>query len=396
MARLNHFSTKGHFCLLMSLSAALLLIFGQISLAGQDETVRFYKLRSALEYSGKSQFRNEIETVCTVKEQASSPGKVQYFLSTSDFGVAADSPNSSMKDVSFVIDGRAQHLSAKDKELAFLEKVSNQCAERLKRVTRTNVGKTWKQGFDLSPLGDSVPRELKFTLTAIELKTKTFGEMIAVRALSEPFFVRTTHESGGVGAIQCKINSVYVFDSEFEDIYLSMSVFKATTTLNGFSETLQHSVATCKADATGQQINLSDLGKDEDFKKLVSKIGLTGNLEVTEGSALPHWARAEGIRAAQVANICAAVSCEGALTPVATVCLPIACAVELQSFGELVTTSAPLAAAGGGQGGSGSMFNWFGWNWPTGLWVGGITFGSLGAAGAFDDEDTKYRSPATP
>jgi len=290
--------------------------------------------------------------------------------------------------------GKTQLLSATGKDLAFLENVTNQCVKTLKKVTKDNVGKTWKQGFDLSSLGNSVPRELKFTLTAIRLKTTALGEMIAVRALSEPFFVKTTIDKGSVGSVQAKINSLYVFDPEFEDIYLSLSVFKATTNINGFSETLQHSVATRQADAAGQPVDLSDLSKDKDFEKLTSKLGLSSNLKVVKASPLPQWAQAEGIRAAQVANICAAASCEGALNPVTTVCLPAARMVERQSFSEPITTNAQLAAPDGGPE---NMFDWFGWNWQTFAWGTGITFGTLGAAGAFDDEDTKYiRSPVTP
>ncbi|MFQ6036261.1 MAG: hypothetical protein ACE5NM_10525 [Sedimentisphaerales bacterium] len=394
MGKPRHFWERREFCLAMSLTLGLMLIFSQPGWAAQNENVHHYKLLSALEYNGKSQFRNQVETLCTVRKVISGD-KVQYFLSTDNCGSVGDNRSykerSFLKELSFVIDGRTQFLSATGKDLAFLEKVTNQCVKTLKKVKKDNVGKTWKQGFDLSCLGDSVPRELKFTLTAIRLKTKALGEMIAVRALSEPFFVKTAKDKDSVGSVQSKINSVYVFDPEFEDIYLSLSVFKTTTNINGFNETLQHIVATCKADNTGQPVDFSNLGKDKDFEKLTSKLGLTSNLKVVKASSLPRWAQAEGIRAAQVANICAAVSCEGALNPVAMVFLPAARTVQLQSFSEPITTSAQLAGSGGG--GLENMFDWFGWNWQTAAWGAGITFGTLGAAGAFDDEDTKYRSP---
>jgi hypothetical protein len=299
----------------MTLSITLLLMLGQITLATRNENVQHYKLLSSLEYSGKSQFRNDVEMQCTVKK-VTSDDKVQYFLST-DSSLGGDK-------MSFIIDGKTQHLSSPKKNLAFLEKVSNQCTKTLKKVTKSNIGKTWKQSFDISPLGDSVPSKLTFTMTAIRMNTEAFGEMIAIRALSEPFSVKTDKENESVGSIQARINSVYVFDPEFEDIYLSISVFKATTNVNGFNETLQHSVSTCKTDNSGRQIDFSVLGKDKNFERLVSKLGLTSNLKVVKASSLPHWARVEGIRAAQVANICAATSCEGALNPVTTVCLPAA------------------------------------------------------------------------
>ncbi len=397
MEKPGYFWDRKEFCLAMSLTLGLMLMFSQAGWATQNESVHHYKLLSALEYNGNSQFGNQVETLCTVRKVISGD-KVQYFLSTNDCGSVGDNLSSneqpSLKELSFVIDGKTQLLSATGEDLAFLENVTNQCVKTLKKVSKDNVGKTWKQGFELSSLGNSVPRELKFTLTAIRLKTKALGEMIAVRALSEPFFVKTTKDNGSVGSVQAKINSLYVFDPEFEDIYLSLSVFKATTNINGFNETLQHSVATRQTDAAGQPVDFSELSKEKDFEKLTSKLGLTSNLKVVKSSPLPRWAKASGIRAAQVANICAASSCEGAINPVTTVCLPAARTVEQQSFSEPITTSAQLAGPGGGPE---NMFDWFGWNWQTFAWGTGITFGTLGAAGVWDDEDTEYiLSPATP
>jgi hypothetical protein len=395
MSKLREFWGKRMFRMAMLLSVALLLAFGSPSLASQSETVHRYKLLSTLEYSGQSQFSNEFETIYTVKKLASSDDKLQFCLSASDVDSLGNKMNAgeqtSLKELSFVIDGKTQQLSATVDELAFLEKVSNQCVKSLSRVTKSNVGKTWKQSFDLSSLGDSVPHEVRFTLTAIQLKTDTLGETIAVRALSEPFSVKIAREEGGIGTLQCKINCVYVFDRSFEDIHLSVSVFRTMTNVNGFNEVLQHTIATCKADAEGKSLDLSDLDKDKDFKKLVTKIGVTDSLKVVKNGPLPQWARADGVRAAQVATICAAASCEGALNPVATVFLPASRAVELQSSREPITRSAQLARSGGG--GSGNTFGWFGWNFQTAAWVTGVTFGTLGAAGAFDETKTEYRSP---
>lgn len=399
MRKLGDVWSKQGLYLAMSLSVLLLPTFGRPSLASQDKTVHRYKLLSTLEYSGQGQFSSEFETLCTVKKLISSGDKVQFCLSANDADLPGDKLNAgeqiSLKELSFVIDGKTQHLSATGTELAFLEKVSNQCVRTLKKVAKENVGKTWKQGFDLSSLGNSLPGELRLTLTAIPVKTEAFGELIAVRALSEPFSVKTAEDKTGVGSVQCRVNCVYVFDPELEDIYLSVSIFRAATNVRGFNEMLQHSVATRKADAEGKPLDLSELGKDKDFEKLVSKLGVTSNVAVVKGGSLPQWAKVDGVRAAQVANVCAATSCEGALNPVATVFLPAAQIIQLQSFSEPVTTGALLAASGGrgGQGTQGGGWDWFGWNLPTAAWGAGITFGTLGAAGAFDDTDTKYRSP---
>ena len=393
------------FCLVMSLSVVLWLTTGSAGLAAPNESVQQYKMLSVLEYSGKSQFRNEAETLFTVRKQCLSNDKARYVLSANDLDVAegnlGSSQLSSFRELSFVIDGRTQHLSGTDKDLAFLEKVTNQCVKALREVTKRNVGKTWKQGFDLSSLGNSLPPEMRFTLTAIPLETEAFGELIGVRALSEPFFVKTANGRGAAGSVQCRINCAYVFDSEFEDVYLSVSVFKATTNVNGFNEKLQHTVTTCKADAAGWLTNLNDLGKDKDFEKLVSKLGLTSSLKVVKGGPLAQWARAEGVRAAQVANICAAASCEGALNPVVTICLPVASTVELQSFSESASTSTLLAAGGvEGTEGAGGLQWWppwanIGWNWPTAAWGAGLGVGGAALGGAFDS-DSKHRSPVTP
>jgi len=393
------------FCLMMSLGIALLFTFGRASLAAQNESVQRYKMLSTLEYGGKSQFRSKVETLFTVRKQSLLDGKVRYVVSANNLDVVGEDLNSgqpsSFRELSFVVDGKTQHLSGTGKDLAFLEKVSNQCVKTLRKVTKKNVGQTWKQSFDVSSLGNSLPRELRFTLTAIPLETEAFGELVAVRALSEPFFVKTAKGESAVGSIQCRINCAYVFDSEFEDIYLSVSVFKAATNVNGINEKLQHVVMTRKTDATGRLADFNELSKDKDFEKLVSKLGLTSSLKVVKGAPLPQWARAEGVRAAQVANICAATSCEGALNPVATVFMPAACIVGLQSLSETsVTTSALLGAAGGRRrymGDTGSEGGgWFGWNWETAVWGTGIGFGTAGLAGAWDETKTKYRSPITP
>ena len=368
------------------LVAALLLAMGSAGWAADCDTVQQYKMQSVLEYSGKTQFCNKAETVFTAQKQLLSDGKASYVIS-------ADDAASSQKELSFVIDQKTQHLSGVDKDLVLMEKVTNQCLESLTEVTKSNVGKTWKQAFDLSPLGDSLPGELRFTLTAIPLKTESHGQLVAVRALSEPFLVTTTG-----GAVQCRINCAYVFDSDFEDVFLSASVFRGATNVNGYGEILKHTVTTWKVDAAGQPASFSELGKDKDFEKLVSKLGLTSSLTVVKDAPLPEWARVDGVRTAQVANLCAAVSCEGALNPVATICLPVASTVGLQSVSESVTAGTLVAAAAGAEGkagGSGSSsgdgpFSFLGWNWPTAAWGTGIGFGVAGVSGAWDDTDKKY------
>ena len=391
-------------CLMMLLVAGLSLTTGDSARPASGESMHRYKMLSALEYSGESQFSNGFETILTVRRELLPDGKARYVLSPSDIGAAGGSPNPGRgrlcRELSFVIDRKTQHLSGADSDLLLMEKVTNQCTGALAEVTKENVGKTWKQAFDLQFLGRSGPRELKFTLTAMPLETQIYGELIAVRALSEPFFMEIAE-----GSVRCRMNCAYVFGSDFEDIFLSASVFRATTNANGFNESLKHTVATWKVDAAGQPANFHELGNNKDFEKFTSKLGMTGSLPVAKASPLPQWARTEGVRAAQVANMCAAISCEGAVNPVATIYMPVASTVGLQSLSESMTASTLLVAAEGSEAAgsaAGKGLKWWppwaniGWNWPTAAWGTGLGVGGAAAGGAFQSEHHhRHRSPVT-
>jgi hypothetical protein len=294
---------------------------------------------STVEYAGKGQFRNQVETLFTVRKQFLSDDQVRYFISTNDFDLIGDDLNSgqrsSSSELSFVVDNKTRHLSGTSKDLALLEIINNECVSSLKEVTKENIGKTWKQSFALPFLDHFLAVELEFTLTAIQLKTKAFGEMIAVRALSEPFIVKVT-EGKGTGDAKSRINAIYLFDPEIEDIYLSISVFEATTRVSGSNEKLRCEMATYKTDAAGVSVDLSDI--DKKFEKFVRKVGLSAkSIKVTKESSLPAWAQHKGLAAAQVSNLCAAMACEGASNPVVIVCMPAAHTLALQSAGKLIT-----------------------------------------------------------
>jgi len=402
MGKLRKVVTVASICLVLGL---LLGIAGTVR-AVDCESVQQYKMQSVLEYSGKTQFCNKAETIFTARKHLLSNGKSRYVLSADDISGIGDRVPSSLKELSFVIDRKTQELSGADKKLTLLEKVTNQCAASLKQVNKNNVGKTWKQAFDLSSIGSSVPDQMRFTLTAIPIQTESHGELIAVRAMSEPFFVDITG-----GAARCKMNCAYVFCSDFEEIFMSVSVFGAATTCNGYAEGLKHTVTTWKVDSSGQPAKFDELGENRDFKRLVDRLGVTRNVKIAKAAPLPKWARSEGVRTAQVANLCGSLSCEGALNPVATIYLPVASTVGLQSVGESLTMAKVLAGAEGsetpagagatgGGGGEffGGAFDFIGWNWPTAVWGTGLGFGIAGASGAFDDDDTDYvyRSPSTP
>lgn len=378
----------------------LLLAIGSFAKATDYGSVQKYRMQSVLEYSGKTQFCNKAEAIFTAKKHLLSDGKARYVLSADEITGIGDKVPSTLKELSFVIDRKTQKLSGTNEELALMEKITNQCAASLKEVTRNNVGKTWKQGFDLSSIGNSIPGELKFTLTALPIQTQANGELIAVRALSEPFAMAITG-----GSALCRMNCAYVFCSQFEDIFFSTSVFSAATNCNGYGERLKHTVATWKVDAAGQPANFIELGRNKDFAKLVDILGVTKNVQVVKAAPLPQWARSEGVRTAQAANLAASVSCEGALNPVATIYLPVASTVGMQSFSESLTLNKIMAGAEGSEtaaAAGGEELLWWppwaniGWNWPTAAWGAGLGIGGAAAGGAFDDDDDHDRSPIVP
>ena len=290
--------SRRDFCLMIVLSVMLLLPSGATGLAGEMEDVQHYKMISSVEYTGGGQFRNQVETLFTVKKEPLSDDKVLYSLSGSNLN-SKPTQESSPIEFSFILDRDTRHLSSVDKDMALWAKISNESIKSLKKVTKDNIGKTWKQSIDLSSYGNSLPGELRFTLTAMELNTNVFGEMVAVRALSEPFFAKS-----GKDSLKSKINAVYLFDPKIEEIYLSISVFEATKDANG-KKTLRHEVATYRTDAAGASVDLSGLGPK--FGNFVRKVGLSNkSVKIEKKSPLPQWAQSEGLATAQVANICAA------------------------------------------------------------------------------------------
>lgn len=332
------FWNRQDLCFMMTIGVVLLLPFCTVSLAIEEDNVQSYKMISIIEYTGKGQFRNQAETLFTVRKQVLSNDKVQYFVFGNDLNPSLAEESSLSTAFSFILDRNTRHISGGTEGFAFWERVNNESVKSLKKVTKNNVGETWKQSIDLSKLGESLPDELKFTLTAIELKTKVFGEMIAVRALSEPFFVKVSR-----GSARSRINAMYLFDPEIEDIYLSISVFEAATNANGFKEALRHEVATYRTDDAGASVDLSGLGKN--FEQFIRKVGLSNkSVKIVKKVPLPQWAQSEGLAAAQAANICAAIVCEGAPNPVVTVCMPAARTVAMQSLGKIPSIG-PFATA---------------------------------------------------
>ncbi len=309
--------------------------FAKPTAASAGGSLQYYKMISTVEFSGKGQYRNAVETLLAVKKEILSDNQVRYSLSARDYDISGS--GASVPGVmSFVFDPQTKEITNCDKDLLLFEKITNECVSVLKETPARNVGKTWSQSFNLAFLRKSFPKELKFTLTAIQIKNTEFGEMIAVRALSEPFVVKTIRADGRTGRVNSRINSIYLFDSQISDVYLSASVFAASTDINGLKESLRHEIAAYLSNRDGKPLITTNLGKD--FEKFIQKVGLTPKaLAVKKRTSLPNWACFEGLRTSQVANICASMACEGAANPVSTIYMPAVRTVSLQSSGSLAS-----------------------------------------------------------
>ena len=215
----------------------VLFAFAHAAVAAQDAGTHNYKMVSSLEYSGKGQFKHRTESLFTVTKEILPNNQSQYTIWT-DSG--SSSSKSGFGRMSFVLDRATRELSTSSGSLSFFTTIHNRCTQSLEKITSENIGKTWKQSFDLSPLDNSLPSELKFTVTAIDLQTDILGDMIAVRAVSEPFTFETVGIDEKTGKVKCKVSSVYIFDSSIEDIYMSISVFQGTTNINVFKERIRH------------------------------------------------------------------------------------------------------------------------------------------------------------
>jgi hypothetical protein len=327
---MNH--SKG--ILALALIFLILNLTAAVSAVPAEGTDNF-KMVSTIEYSGKGQFRSQAETLFTVEREELNDDMVNYTITPQGIDTAADETQGSWPGVlSFLVDRNTGGVLTDNDALELLENVNNQCVQSITKQSRENIGKTWNQSFSIRAGYYPFPEELTFDMKAIEQTTHTQGNIIAVRALSKPFTLNATNDKGEAGTIKCKIGTVYLFDSQMKTIYLSVSVFEATTKMNGHNELLRHEVATYKVNSQGTSVDLSGLNKE--FAKLIRKVGLhTKELKVTNEVPLPRWARSEAVKAAQSANICAATACEGAFNPVITVCAASNNMIELQSWGKV-------------------------------------------------------------
>ena len=88
----------------------LLLAIGSAGWTADSESVQQFRMQSLLEYSGKTQFCNKVETAFTAKRHQVDDGKVRYIVSAEEISGLGDSVPSSLKELSFVVDRKTQHL----------------------------------------------------------------------------------------------------------------------------------------------------------------------------------------------------------------------------------------------------------------------------------------------
>jgi len=294
---------------------------------------------STIEYTSKvGQYRSQASTLFDVEKTSMENNVVSYSITSPDL---SGLPEGFDKRLSFVVDRSNRKIASESRDLSLIEYVNNQCVQSFKKLTPERAGTSWKQSFKLSVPGLSLPKSLDLNLSATSLKSKSQGDLLAVRALSKPFDLTVKDSKGKESSIKCKIGTVYLFDASVEDIYLSISVFEASTNMNGYSETLRHEVATYRTNEYGKAVDLKGMGKE--FEKFVRKVGLkTKPVVVTKKTALPEWARSEVLPAAKASNICAATACEGALNPVVSICAATTQAMTLQSAGFISSGGAPM------------------------------------------------------
>ncbi len=330
---------------LVGLLVAMLVLALCETAAATGTGSQHYRMISSIEYKGQTQYKHRTQELVRVRKEAIGAGEFKYNIATDNSianieAGAEYNPNWS-SEVSFNMNPETRAITSSQDELTFFKLMHNRCVMSLSKVSSEQIDTTWKQSFDLSYLGRAFESELKFTVTAIGLNTEAFGDLVAVRAISEPFNYTIQNEVGEVDSLKCKASAVYVFDPAIEEVYLSVSVFEGTTKLTGKKETLRHELATYKTDAAGASIDLTGLGKK--FEKLVRKVGLTNkDLKVKEEGILPAWAQFDGLRAIKVSTACSGLACEGALNPVSSIYIPASRLVTLQGLGQIPSAAVPM------------------------------------------------------
>jgi len=316
-----------------------------------EQRTDYFKLISTVEYTAQrgnesKQYRHQAEPWFAVTTIPRTNEQRHYHLITDDLRFQSQYLEQKHEDAGEInYDLTEKRLMTDvDSDLLALQKMNNECIKTIGGKAPKEVGKTWTCRFNLGIFNHySLPNELKFTVTSVKIPTDKLGDLVAVRAISDPFLVKAAAQIEGYGFVKCKIACVYLFDPYVyetgeEDVYASAMVFLAATKMDGTTQQYRYEFGTYKTDADAKAIDMNGLGLElEDF---VREIQLTlQSIEVKNSCCPPQWIRSEIANAAQLASACAAVACEqNIVNPVASIYLTAARVYQLQQEYLLVQT----------------------------------------------------------
>jgi hypothetical protein len=326
---------------------------GQIVHAQQIQDARqkidYFHLISTVEYTAKQgnekkQYRHQMESCFTVTSWQTSAKQKHYDILATQLKMKNGYVYNEYKDISRInydlTDQR--YMTSVDDDLQHLKKMNNQCIDTLKDEDIKGPNKTWTCRFNLGIFKHySLPDELKFTVSSIKVPTKKLGDLVAVRAISDPFMVKVIGQVENYGYVKCQVASVYLFNPYVlnrneEDLYASATSFVAATKMDDMTQQYRYEFGTYKTDVNGTPIDIN--GLDYVFEGFTKKIQLaTQPIEVNKPTGMPFWAKSEIVNAAQLASTCSAVACEQTIVnPVSSIYLAAARAYEFQDDSLLI------------------------------------------------------------
>ncbi|MGA2915235.1 MAG: hypothetical protein ABSE89_04340 [Sedimentisphaerales bacterium] len=341
------------FWLRFLLAVAVSLPSGQIALAQQQklrqQRTDYFKLISTIEYTAKrdnesKEYRHQAEPWFMVTTIPQKGGQASYHLMTTDFRFEDSNFPQKYKDAGEINYNLADKriMNGADADLTHVQLMNNECIKTIGDRVPNEVGKTWTCRFNLGIFNHySLPNELKFTVTSIKVPTAKLGDLVAVRAISDPFLVKAAAQTEGYGFVKCRMAAVYLFDpyseeTGQEDIYVSAMVFLASTKMDGMTQQYRYEFGTYKTDASAVSVDMN--GLDKKLEGFVRDIQLTPRpIEVNNPCCPPQWVQSEIGSVAQIASTCAAVACEQTIVnPVSNIYMAAARTYQLQQQNVLV------------------------------------------------------------
>jgi hypothetical protein len=335
------------FWLRLLLVVVIGLLTGQNGYAQQrkltEQRTDYFKLISTVEYTAKRgsesrQYRHQAEPWFAVTTIPQTDSQRRYHLITGDLRFLnryLQQKYENAGEINYeLIEKRL--IAGVDSDLSALQKMNNECVKTIGGKAPNKIGEQWKCKFNLGIFNHySLPKELKFTVTSIKVPTDKLGDLVAVRAVSDPFLVKAAAQIEGYGYVRCKIASVYLFDPYMyetgeEDVYVGATVFLAATGMDDMTQQYRWEFGIYKTDTEASAIDMNGLSRDlEGFVRDIQLI--PEPIQVKNSCCPPMWAQSEIANAAQLASACAAVACEqNIVNPVASIYLASARVYSLQ------------------------------------------------------------------